>query len=78
MGTGNNPQWAVREGNWKLIGNPRDPTVTSPLSKENKLFLVNLSIDAGEQNNLRNTHPDQLNRLKAIHNRWVVDLRGSN
>ena len=78
MGTGNNPQWAVREGNWKLIGNPRDPTVTSPLSKENKLFLVNLSIDVGEQNNLRNTHPDQLNRLKAIHNRWVVDLRGSN
>jgi len=48
------------------------------LSKENKLFLVNLSIDVGEQNNLRNTHPDQLNRLKAIHNRWGVDLRGSN
>ena len=78
MGSGRNPQWAVREGNWKLIGNPRDPTVSSPLSKENKLFLVNLSNDASEQNNLRNTHPDQLNRLKAIHNRWVVDLRGSN
>ena len=78
MGTGNNPQWAVREGDWKLIGNPRDPTVASPLSKDNKLFLVNLSIDIGEQNNLRNTHPDQLNRLKAIHNRWVEDLRGSN
>ena len=78
MGTGNNPQWAVREGDWKLIGNPRDPTVASPLSKDNKLFLVNLSIDVGEKNNLRNTHPDQLNRLKAIHNRWVADLRGSN
>ncbi|MDB4712669.1 sulfatase-like hydrolase/transferase [bacterium] len=78
MGSGRNPQWAVREGNWKLIGNPRDPTVPSPLSKDNKLFLVNLSNDASEQNNLRNTHPDQLNRLKAIHNRWIADLRGSN
>ena len=78
MGRGDNPQWAVREGDWKLIGNPRDPTVASPLSKDNKLFLVNLSIDIGEQNNLRNTHPDQLNRLKSIHNRWVADLRGSN
>ena len=78
MGSGRNPQWAVREGNWKLIGNPRDPTVPSPLSKDNKLFLVNLSNDASEKNNLRNTHPDQLNRLKAIHNRWIADLRGSN
>ena len=78
MGSGRNPQWAVREGSWKLIGNPRDPTVPSPLSKDNKLFLVNLSNDASEQNNLRNTHPDQLNRLKAIHNRWIADLRGSN
>ena len=76
-GGGSNSQWAVREGDWKLIGNPRDPTRKTPLSKDDKLFLVNLSVDVGEQKNLRYTHPDQLKRLKAIHERWVTDLRGS-
>ena len=78
MSTGSNPQWAVREGDWKLIGNPRDPTRKSPLGKDDKLFLVNLSLDVGEQKNLRNTHPDELKRLKSIHDRWVKDLRGAN
>ncbi len=77
MGGGSNSQWAVREGDWKLIGNPRDPTRKTPLSKDDKLFLVNISIDVEEQKNLRYTHPDQLKRLKAIHERWVADLRGS-
>tara|TARA_Y100001934_G_scaffold258682_1_gene329101 strand:- start:1307 stop:2656 length:1350 start_codon:yes stop_codon:yes gene_type:complete len=78
MSTGSNPQWAVREGDWKLIGNPRDPTRKSPLGKDDKLFLVNLSLDVGEQKNLRYTHPDELKRLKSIHDRWVKDLRGAN
>jgi arylsulfatase A-like enzyme len=77
MGTGSDPQWAVREGDWKLIGNPRDPTKKTSFNKGDKLFLVDLSKDIGEKNNLRNTHPIQLNRLKAIHERWIVDLRGS-
>ena len=77
MGTGSDPQWAVREGDWKLIGNPRDPTKKTPFNKGDKLFLVDLSKDIGEKNNLRNTHPIQLKRLKAIHERWLVDLRGS-
>jgi len=78
MSTGSNPQWAVREGDWKLIGNPRDPTRKSPLDKDDKLFLVNLSLDVGEEKNLRHMHPEELKRLKSIHDRWVEDLRGSN
>ena len=78
MGNGINPQWAVREGNWKLIGNPKDPTKKSPLNKNDKLFLVNLSKDIGEQRNLRYEHPKQLIRLKSIHDRWLSDLRGLN
>ena len=77
MSTGSNPQWAVREGDWKLIGNPRDPTAESPLGKDDKLFLVNLSLDVGEQKNLRYTHPDKLKRLKSIHDRWAAELRGT-
>jgi len=26
MGPAKDPQWSVREGDWKLIGNPRDTT----------------------------------------------------
>jgi len=78
MGSGLQPQWAVREGDWKLIGNPKDPTIKSSFDKDDKLFLVNLSKDIGEKKNLRYSHPNHLNRLKAIHNRWLVDLRGSN
>ena len=77
MGTGSDPQWAVREGDWKLIGNPRDPTKKTPFNEGDKLFLVDLSKDIGEKNNLKDTHPIQLKRLKAIHERWLVDLRGS-
>ena len=78
MGAGLNPQWAVREGDWKLIGNPKDPTIKSSFDKDDKLFLVNLSMDIGEKKNLRYAHPNHLNRLKAIHDRWLLDLRGSN
>ena len=69
MSTGSNPQWAVREGDWKLIGNPRDPADKSTLGLDDKLFLVNLSQDLGEQKNLRYTHAEELKRLKSIHDR---------
>ena len=78
MSSGSNPQWAVREGDWKLIGNPRDPTSKLPLDNDDKLFLVNLSSDVSEKKNLRYTHPEELERLKLVHERWLADLRSSN
>jgi len=70
-GGGGRPQWAVREGDWKLLGNPRDTSNTAPLGKDDGLFLVNLAKDPGERKNLAGQHPDTVSRLKAEHDRWI-------
>lgn len=67
LGSGKNAQWVVRSGDWKLLGNARDP-----ISKESvpPLFLVNLDKDIAEKNNLANSHKDQLKKLMAIKDKW--------
>ncbi|MCC6143997.1 MAG: sulfatase-like hydrolase/transferase [Candidatus Hydrogenedentes bacterium] len=71
---GNNAQWAVREGDWKLIGNPLDPTLAAPLGKDDRLFLVNLAEDVSELTNLAKDHPDRVVHLKQLHDAWVDSL----
>ena len=67
--------WAVRSGDWKLIGNPRDTSNKGPLGKDDKLFLVNLKRDKTEMTNLAARHPDEVQRLKTLHDRWQTSLR---
>lgn len=66
VGEGPNADWAVREGDWKLIGRTRD---TSDGRKPQPIadFLVNLATDPGEQTNLAEKHPDILTRLRKLH-----------
>jgi arylsulfatase A-like enzyme len=68
---GKNAQWAVREGDWKLIGHPIDPTVAAPLTKEDNLFLVNLAEDISEMKNLAKDHPDKVDHLRQLHETWL-------
>ena len=64
--------WAVRDGNWKLIGNGYDTgTPDGKRLKVDKLFLVDLSRDIGEKNNLAKKHPDIVERLKKAHDDWA-------
>ncbi len=72
-GTGG-PQWAVREGDWKLIGNPRDTSNQGQLTKDDQLFLINLSNDVGERKNVAQSHPDIVSRLKGLHSEWLRDV----
>lgn len=67
-------QWAVREGNWKLIANPRDPTNKAPLTPADKLFLVDLSKDVSELTNRAKDHPDVVQRMSALHQKWWADV----
>ncbi|BDD12491.1 hypothetical protein FUAX_49230 (plasmid) [Fulvitalea axinellae] len=61
-------QWAVREGDWKLVGNPKDPTAPESLDEEkDRLFLVNLADDISEKKNLASARPDIVGRLKKVH-----------
>ena len=72
IGRGNNPRWAVREGDWKLIGNPNDTSKKAALTAKDKLFLVNLRESVSEMKNLAETNPDIVQRLKKLRDDWVA------
>ena len=70
-----NQQWAVREGDWKLLGNPSDPSKKAPLGADDKLFLVNLKDDPGEMRNLARADPQIVERLRKMHEAWAVEAK---
>lgn len=74
LGRGDNAQWVVRQGDWKLLGNPKDPLGGNSLTKQDSLFLVNLDEDISETTNLAKLHPEKLSALQAIHERYQQQL----
>lgn len=68
-------EWAVRDGGWKLMGNPRDTSEKAPLTDEDKLFLVNLDEDISEMTNLAAEHPEVVARLEKLHDAWFETVR---
>ena len=67
-------QWVVREGDWKLLGNPRDTSAKAPITDKDKLFLANLAEDVTEMKNRAEDHPDVVQRLKRIRDEYVRDI----
>jgi len=65
-------QWAVREGDWKLIGYPQDPTMDKPL--KDKLYLTNLAQDISESENLAEKYPLEVKRLEKLHAQWLAEV----
>jgi arylsulfatase A-like enzyme len=63
-------QWAVREGDWKLIGNVVDSSGGPLSAADKKLFLSNLAMDVSEKENLAPAHPDVVERLRKRHQEW--------
>jgi len=57
-------RWAVREGNWKLVGH-----------KDKGQFLGHLSDSNPEVKNYLKTNPEVVERLKALHNEWAEDVQ---
>ncbi|MBI5799175.1 MAG: sulfatase-like hydrolase/transferase [Verrucomicrobia bacterium] len=70
VGAGSNAEWAVRDGDWKLIGSTRDTTDGRQPVKV-ALFLANLQTDPGEKTNLAAQHPDIVARLRKLHDRHL-------
>lgn len=72
LGTKVNPQWAVREGNWKLLHNPieSDKKELNP----DGLMLVNLSADSTEHTNEAADHPEIVQRLKEKYQSWIKEV----
>ena len=73
-GQNRNPQWAVREGDWKLIGNPNDTSQVAPLQPQDDRMLINLEIDPGERHNVREQHPELVQRLEQLHDDWLKEV----
>jgi arylsulfatase A len=69
--SGTNTQWAVREGDWKLIGNAWDTTKGATDKRRIPLFLANLAEDVGEQNDYAAGQPQIVERLRKLHEEWV-------
>jgi arylsulfatase A-like enzyme len=67
VGAGPNADWAVREGDWKLIGNTRDTSRGDGRAQRVAMFLANVRDDPGETTNLADEHPDVVQRLRKLH-----------
>ena len=74
-GGGKNPPWAVRKGDWKLLGNPRDTSMKAPITPTDKLFLANLREDPTEMKNFAQQQPEVVNELLKLHEQWVIDVK---
>ena len=71
VGRGRNAEWAVRQGDWKLIGNNQETFGDKLGAEDKKLFLSNLATDISEKQNLAAEHPDVVQRLLKLRQDWI-------
>jgi arylsulfatase A-like enzyme len=70
-------QWAVRKGDWKLLGNPNDPSSLKKMpEKDRTLFLVNLKNDPGERHNLAEKETAILEKLLGLYEQYKTYISG--
>lgn len=74
LGKGERAQWAVRRGNWKLLGNPTDRSEDAGKVNLPNRFLVNLSSDVREMNNVADQYPEIVQELEAIMKQEVSSI----
>lgn len=70
-------QWVVRQGDWKLVANPVDPSPSksSLVFPEDGLFLSNLKTDASESKNLAAQYPEKVKELIGIYEKWAYAIK---
>ncbi len=72
VGAGKQPQWAVREGDWKLMSNLQSAYGDTLSPEDKRIFLSNLAADISEKTNLARQHPEIVERLKKLHADWLA------
>lgn len=65
--------WVARKGKWKLLGNPYDTSQPKVVFTE-KLFLVNLEEDPGENTNLAEKYPEKVKELELQFQLWLTNM----
>jgi arylsulfatase A len=71
VGGGKQAQWAVRQDQWKLIGNVQYSANTNLTAQDKAIFLSDLTTDVSERTNFASAHPEIVQRLRAMHEDWV-------
>lgn len=77
LGKGKNPEWAVRKGDWKLLGNPQDNSRKAPITDADRPFLANLAMDPTEMTNLASKYPEVVERLSKLQAQYVSDIEST-
>ena len=72
-GSKENPRWAVRDGDWKLLHNPAQAQPEE--LDEDGFFLVNLTEDPSEQYNLSKNYPEKVKSLVEKYNNWEKEVQ---
>jgi arylsulfatase A-like enzyme len=72
VGGGKKPQWAVREGDWKLIGNVQSTPDPGLTAEDRQFFLSDLAKDISEKTNHAKEHPEIVQRLRRLHDEWFA------
>ena len=69
-------QWAVRQGDWKLIGNPVDPSASKVNLHfpKDSFFLSNLKSDISESKNLAEEFPEKVKELIGLYKKWDYSI----
>ncbi len=73
VGEGSTAEWAVREGDWKLMVNTRDTSAGDQNLPRIGLFLANLKDDPAEQANLADKFPERVSHLRKLHEAELAD-----
>ncbi len=68
-------QWAIRKGDWKLLGNAMQMGTDGKKVFIDSLFLVNLKEDISEKNNLKDSEPEKLAELLEMHEEWLNNIQ---
>jgi arylsulfatase A-like enzyme len=71
------PQWAIRQGNWKLVQGFDESTIAAPGQPNRyavlKPQLFDLSADPGEKKDLSAAQPQKVAALKALYDQWNAE-----
>lgn len=72
QGTKENPQWAVREGDWKLLHSPQQGNANE--LNADKLMLINMKTDSSERKNEADRYPEIVSKLKQYYMDWIGEV----
>jgi arylsulfatase A len=71
----NDNRWAVRKGEWKLLKNPIDPTLKTPIEENDSLFLANINTHPDELENLAQKYPEKVAELIQEYGDWYDKVK---